>query len=139
MFLCVMAKNGEMVSEQERMLHATRMLALTASPLVPVHLGPFFGLAAPAMVPLRPLTAKRDGLVAIGNVRLDNRRSVRLLGRKTEPNASDLDLVLAAYEERGRSCIRDMLGDFAFAVYDSRTGELVAARDTFGEIGRAHV
>ncbi|HYJ78690.1 MAG TPA: asparagine synthase-related protein, partial [Longimicrobiaceae bacterium] len=44
----------------------------------------------------------------------------------------DLAVVLGAYAARGEACIPELLGDFAFVVWDERTRELLAARDAFG-------
>jgi asparagine synthase (glutamine-hydrolysing) len=94
--------------------------------------GPFLGLIAPAAVPLRPLVARRHGLLAIGNVRLDNREEVRSWGAAPALPASDLELVVEAFHNRGARCIPMILGDFAFTIYDPRTRTLVVGRDAFG-------
>ncbi len=82
-----------------------------------------------------PVVARWETYLAGGNVRLDNRPDVvrwagcRDLGRA---DMSDLDLVVRAVARRGEGVIADILGDFAFAIWDAATRRVVAARDAFG-------
>lgn len=46
---------------------------------------------------------------------------------------SDTEVLLAAYRERGSEAVADLVGMFAFAIYDARNGELILARDRFGK------
>jgi asparagine synthase (glutamine-hydrolysing) len=46
---------------------------------------------------------------------------------------SDTEVILHLYERYGRSCVDHLEGMFAFAIWDSRKGELFFARDRFGE------
>jgi asparagine synthase (glutamine-hydrolysing) len=45
---------------------------------------------------------------------------------------NDAELILYAYEAWGEDCLRHLLGDFAFAIWDSRQRQLFCARDHFG-------
>ena len=44
----------------------------------------------------------------------------------------DADLILHAYEKWGDDCVKHLLGDFAFAIWDDRRQRLFCARDHFG-------
>jgi asparagine synthase (glutamine-hydrolysing) len=79
----------------------------------------------------RPAVHEAAGVVAVADVRLDNRGElVRLLGVGEDP--SDVELVLGAYLRWGAGCAARLLGDFAFVVWDQRRRRLVAARDAMG-------
>jgi asparagine synthase (glutamine-hydrolysing) len=67
--------------------------------------------------------------------RLDNRADLtRLLAIHSERacNMPDSAYALAAFEKWGDDCLPYLLGDFAFAIWDSSTRELFLARDHFG-------
>jgi asparagine synthase (glutamine-hydrolysing) len=76
------------------------------------------------------------GLLAItADARIDNRSELlSALGMRSTPElvVSDSELILAAYEKWGARCLDRLLGDFAFAIWDGRTGELFCARDGMG-------
>lgn len=78
----------------------------------------------------------REGLVITASARLDNRAAIlaRLLDAAVAipPSASDAELILAAYREWGTTCTDHLLGDFAFAIWDSTRKGLFAARDPMG-------
>ena len=70
-----------------------------------------------------------------GDARLDNRDAVlRALDVATEERGglSDLALILRAYDRWGEACPGKLLGDFAFAIKDARTGRAFGARDHLG-------
>ncbi len=46
---------------------------------------------------------------------------------------SDTEVLLALYIKYGATCLNKLDGMFAFAIYDSVSGEMFAARDRFGE------
>ncbi len=45
---------------------------------------------------------------------------------------NDAELILAAYDQWGEACLDHLLGDFAFAIWDSRSRTLFCARDHLG-------
>lgn len=47
--------------------------------------------------------------------------------------ASDTEVILAAYQEYGGSCVEQFDGMFAFAIWDAEKAELFLARDRMGE------
>jgi asparagine synthase (glutamine-hydrolysing) len=81
------------------------------------------------------------GLHIVADARLDGRsdlvRALRDAGVQTPQGAPRLDspapeLIMAAWQAWGRRCPEHLLGDFAFALWDSRRRVLFAARDAFG-------
>lgn len=76
-----------------------------------------------------------SGPTIAGEVRLDNRDELlRALevGPEERPRITDLALILRAYERWGEACAGRLLGDFAFAIHDGRTGRAFGARDHLG-------
>jgi asparagine synthase (glutamine-hydrolysing) len=74
-------------------------------------------------------------LVLTADARIDNREELidRLgLHPRAPGPITDSELILAAYERWGENCPEALLGDFAFAVWDSRNQALFCARDHFG-------
>ena len=45
---------------------------------------------------------------------------------------NDAELILYSYEAWGEDCVKHLIGDFAFAIWDSRARRLFCARDHFG-------
>jgi asparagine synthase (glutamine-hydrolysing) len=67
--------------------------------------------------------------------RIDNRRELRELVEAAGARVlsdTDAELVLKAYQSLGEDCVRRMLGDFAFAIWDSNRRRLFCARDHSG-------
>jgi len=76
-----------------------------------------------------------NGLTITGEVRLDNRNELLRaldLGPGQREDLTDLALILRAYERWGGACAERLLGDFAFAIHDKRTGRAFGARDHLG-------
>ncbi len=83
----------------------------------------------------QPLTL--DGNVWLtADARIDARDElIEKLKRKSQPLAkspNDAELILHAYTAWGDACVDHLLGDFAFAIWDSRSQRLFCARDQFG-------
>ncbi len=91
------------------------------------------GLTAHARSGRQPLADSGDLLLLTADVRLDNRDELRRLLAPARnagpPEPGDADLLLLAYRRWGTDCLRHLLGDFAFAVYDRKQHRLFAARD----------
>ncbi|NND76955.1 MAG: asparagine synthase (glutamine-hydrolyzing) [Flavobacteriales bacterium] len=51
----------------------------------------------------------------------------------TFKSGSDTEVLLALYDQKGRSCLTHLDGMFAFAIWDNLKSELFCARDRFGE------
>ena len=83
-----------------------------------------------------PLCFDRDAsLVLTADARIDDRDGLcEALGipHSERTAASDGDLILAAYARWGRECPNHLLGDYAFAVWDTRKRTLFCARDHIG-------
>jgi asparagine synthase (glutamine-hydrolysing) len=97
------------------------------------HAAPGFAGAVDASQQGSPASIVRIGpLVAIGTARLDNRRDVARWARCQDDEASDLALAVRLVAGDDGARIGDLLGDFAFVLWDPRRRVLLAARDTFG-------
>jgi len=80
----------------------------------------------------QPLTL--DGKVWLtGDIRLDGRRElISKLPKRFAGEPNDAELLLHAYETWQEDCLKHLLGDFAFAIWDSTRQRLFCARDHFG-------
>jgi len=80
--------------------------------------------------------AHHDRLAIVMDGRLDDRmtliRAVETeLGRPFTA-ATDVELVLGAYERWGTACVEHLLGDFSFCLWDADRRQLFSARDRLG-------
>jgi asparagine synthase (glutamine-hydrolysing) len=78
-----------------------------------------------------------DGNVWItADARIDDRATLiaklARKGRTATLNAPDAELILHAHHAWGERCVEQLLGDFAFAIWDGRQQRLFCARDHFG-------
>lgn len=77
------------------------------------------------------MTGQQD-LWIDADARIDARDElIAKLGRSIS-TSNDAELILRAYEVWGEDCPQHLLGDFAFAIRDNRSGRLFCARDHFG-------
>jgi asparagine synthase (glutamine-hydrolysing) len=85
-------------------------------------------------VAAQPVANARGTIHLVADARLDNRddlvRALRL--ERTARARSDAELLLAAYERWGESMPAELLGDFAFVVWDAERRRLLCARDHLG-------
>jgi len=65
----------------------------------------------------------RDHLRIEANARIDARKDL---------SVSDEDFILDAYERWGEDCVKHLIGDFAFAIWDEGQQRLFCARDHLG-------
>lgn len=79
-----------------------------------------------------------DGkLWIVADARVDARRylvpQLRAHGHENlSPDATDVELILRSYQTWGEDCVEHLLGDFAFAIWDSSRQRLFCARDHLG-------
>ncbi len=70
------------------------------------------------------------------DARIDGRETLRTglarQGRHPPEPATDPELILHAYLAWGEDCVRHLLGDFCFAIWDAPRRRLFCARDHFG-------
>ena len=75
------------------------------------------------------------GVLLVADARLDNRETLAAALAWAEPldRTPDSALVLAAYLLWGADCAAELLGDFAFAIWDPGARRLLLARDHMGQ------
>jgi asparagine synthase (glutamine-hydrolysing) len=83
----------------------------------------------------QPLTL--DGHIwIVSDARIDGRRdliaALQSHGNVSLPEATDAELILRAYQVWGEKCLEHLIGDFVFAIWNSRTRRLFCARDQMG-------
>ena len=79
--------------------------------------------------------ASAAGNVIVADARLDNRLDlIATLGIPGEAarEVGDAELILRAYERWGEGCAAKLVGDFAFAIWNSRSPQVFCARDHVG-------
>jgi asparagine synthase (glutamine-hydrolysing) len=82
-----------------------------------------------------PFVNQTGSLVITADARIDNRHELLPLLGFSKPMADvipDSQLILAAYERWGKACLERLLGDFAFAIWDSHEQSIFCACDQVG-------
>ncbi len=83
----------------------------------------------------QPVADERGECRLVWDGRVDNREeliaALEVEGRVLE-GQTDPELVLGAYRRWGGDCLKRIIGEFAFALWDGRTQSLVCARDRLG-------
>lgn len=102
--------SGDGIGLAHRMLHTTRESTREVQPVV---------------LPARQL-------VLVADARIDNREELIRALRIREGEISDSEIILAAYARWGEDCVSQLLGDFAFALWDGSARSLFCARDAMG-------
>lgn len=132
------ARDGSRRSLLERMLDAAAHRGREARGVWVgdgVGLGALVLAATPeALGEHQPEVADGGRLVVAADARLDNRAELlgRLGGGLTGEAPGAAALILAAYRRWGPGCVEELVGDFAFVVWDGRRRTLLAARDPLG-------
>ena len=82
----------------------------------------------------QPIASPNGKSWITADARLDNREELLPLLASTVGKGvpTDAELILAAYERWGDECPRQLIGDFAFILWDSRRDRLFCARDVIG-------
>ncbi len=83
-----------------------------------------------------PLLSADGQLTLTADARIDNRDELIPLLRAKDclrvDEPTDADLILAAYQCWGEDCPTQLIGDYAFVIWDTRQQRLFAARDAMG-------
>lgn len=88
-----------------------------------------------SLLEVQPLADNSGNCVITADARIDNRDElISHLDLKdlNVEKLTDADLILEAYHKWGENCPQELLGDFAFAIWDKREQKLFCARDHFG-------
>ncbi|MFM7022571.1 MAG: asparagine synthetase B family protein [Flavobacteriales bacterium] len=80
-----------------------------------------------------PQPYRYKDFIVVADCRIDNRSELAKVFSITDISKfSDIHFVAMAYEKWGKDAAKHLVGDFAFAVWNTKTEELFAARDHFG-------
>lgn len=82
-----------------------------------------------------PFFKTESGLAITADARIDNRDELYLLlglNSSEEKQLPDSSLILLLYEKYSEDCVKHLIGDFAFAVWNDKTQQLFCARDQIG-------
>eukprot|EP01113_Clastostelium_recurvatum_P034329 TRINITY_DN4644_c0_g1_i1.p1 TRINITY_DN4644_c0_g1~~TRINITY_DN4644_c0_g1_i1.p1 ORF type:complete len:568 (+),score=116.96 TRINITY_DN4644_c0_g1_i1:30-1706(+) len=83
----------------------------------------------------QPLLNEDQTVALTVNGEIYNFKELRAgLASHTFSTNSDCEPILHLYEEHGDECVKFLKGDFAFVLYDSKTGHFLAARDPIGVV-----
>jgi len=78
------------------------------------------------------LFGSNNQYVILSDLRLDNRSQLIEELKISDESNSDDEILIKVFEKWGHDCSNHILGDFAFAIWNSSTQEVYCARDHFG-------
>lgn len=82
---------------------------------------------------IEKLPAEMGKFAITADARIDNRDElIQRLQLDRQQKLTDSELILAAYQKWGEDCPAQLLGDFAFAIWDQQNQTLFCARDPMG-------
>ena len=82
-----------------------------------------------------PFYKSENQLTITADARIDNREELFTklnLAKNDQILIADSTLILYAYEKYGEDCVKHLIGDFAFAIWDQNEQKLFCARDHMG-------
>ncbi len=129
-FICVIDLNGTALGT-DALAAALPGLSGGIGRIGAVLHGPWAAAWVPFAELGRPAVAHRGNIVAVGDVRLSNRKAL-LAELGTSAPLTDLELVIERYLARGPASARDLIGDFSFVLWNLEERTAFAARDALG-------
>jgi asparagine synthase (glutamine-hydrolysing) len=79
------------------------------------------------------LPFEEKDLFITADARIDNRKELsERLGIDNKEDVSDSYYILKSYQKWGEKCPEELLGDFAFAIWDKKNDKIFCARDHMG-------
>jgi asparagine synthase (glutamine-hydrolysing) len=82
----------------------------------------------------QPLRNKESNLILAVNGEIYNHQNIRNNSNYNFQTASDCEVILALYQEKGEDFVDELNGIFGFALYDKNTDSFMVARDHIGII-----
>lgn len=83
-----------------------------------------------------PKSIQNGNVTITADARIDNREELLsklgLARYAADKTISDSEIILLCYEKWGEDCLRELIGDFVFAIWDGREQKLFCARDPLG-------
>jgi asparagine synthase (glutamine-hydrolysing) len=82
-----------------------------------------------------PFYTDKTHLTITADARIDNREELFLkleIEKAMQTTIADSTLILKSYEKYGEDCVKHLIGDFAFAIWNEQKQELFCARDHMG-------
>lgn len=100
-----------------------------------IYLGCYINRVVPeSKDEILPYEDAQSGLVIVSDAIIDNRKELcDLLRLKDTENLPDSKIILEAFRVWGKECTEKLVGDFAFAIWDSKKQQLFCARDHVGK------